>query len=134
MAKYKGKDLSLTIDGNEINLEATSVVLDNEEADDDAVTFAELAGGEGRQWFFTIAAVSDYGENSFWTALWENVGSDLDFVFKPYGNTTPSASQPHFTGQATVIAKPPVGGDAGSTFTFETRLDVVGDPTRVITA
>lgn len=132
MAKYKGKDLSLMFGTEEVNLEATSVVLDNEESDDDATTFAEMADGSARTWFFTINAVSDYGADSFWTFCWDNVGEDVSFTFKPYGNAVASAAQPHFTGTATVVAKPPVGGTAGETFTFETRLDVVGEPTRAI--
>lgn len=133
MAKYKGKDLSLTFGTEEINLEATAVVLQNEEADGDAVTFAELQGGTAVQWFFEITAVSDYGADSFWSFLWDNSGADVAFVFKPYGNATPTTTQPHFTGTATVVSKPPIGGTAGEVFTFETRLDVVGEPARVTT-
>lgn len=132
MARYKGKDLSLLLGTEEVNLEATSVVLDNEDADDDDVTFAEIAAGTPKQWFFTVTARSDYGSGSFWSFCWENVGDDVNFVFKPYGNATPTAAQPHFTGTAHVVAKPPIGGDANETFTFETRLDVTGEPTRVI--
>jgi hypothetical protein len=133
MAKYKGKDLSLTFEGDEVNLEATSVLMDREDADTDAITFAELADGTPSQWFFAITAVSDYGESSFWTFCWDNAGEEVDFIFKPYGNATASASQPHFTGTATVNNKPPVGGEAGSVFTFETRFDIVGAPVRDIT-
>lgn len=131
MAKYKGKDLSLLFGAEEINVEATSVVLQNEEADDDATTFAELAAGAAVQWFIELSAVSDYGAGSLWSYLWDNAGTDVTFTFKPYGNATPTAAQPHFTGTATVGPKPPVGGTAGEVFTFETRLDVVGTPTRV---
>lgn len=131
MAKYKGKDLSLTIDGVEVNLEATSVTLNNEEADTDAVTFAELASGTPLQWFFEIEAVADYGTGSFWSTLWDNSGSTVAFVFKPYGNAAASADQPHFTGNATILAKPPVGGAANEVFTFEARLDVDGEPAKV---
>lgn len=132
MAKFKGKDLSLTFESQEINLEATSVVLQNEEADSDAVTFAEVSSGAAVQWFFEITATSDYGDASFWTLLWDNSGADVPFVFKPYGNAAPTTAQPHFTGTATVVSKPPIGGEAGAVFTFETRLDVVGEPTRVV--
>lgn len=131
MAKYKGKDLSLTIDGVEVNVEATSVTLNNEEADTDAVTFAELASGTPLQWFIEIEAVADYGTGSLWTTLWEKSGDDVAFVFKPYGNAAASATQPHFTGSATIVAKPPVGGTANEVFTFEARLDVVGEPSKV---
>lgn len=132
MAKYKGKDLSLTIDAEEVNLEGTSIVLDNEEADTDAVTFAELGNGTPLQWFFTITAVADYGSGSFWSTLWDNAGTTVPFVLKPYGNATATAAQPHFTGTCTINAKPPIGGTANEVFTFEARLDVEGDPVRVI--
>lgn len=131
MAKYKGKDLSLTIDGVEVNLEATSVTLNNEEADTDAVTFAELAAGTPMQWFFEIEAVADYGTGSLWDTLWTQSGSSVAFVFKPYGNVAPSPTQPHFTGNATILAKPPVGGSANEVFTFDARLDVDGEPQKV---
>lgn len=131
MAKFKGKDLSLTFGTQEINTEATNVLLTNEEADGDAVTFAEVANGDAVQWYIEMTATSDYGDGSLWSFLWDNVGTDVAFTFKPYGNAAASVTQPHFTGNATVKTKPPVGGTAGETFTFETRLDVVGEPTRV---
>lgn len=131
MAKYRGKDLSLLFGTEEVNLEATAVLMDNEDADTDAITFAELADGDALQWFFAITAVSDYGADSFWSFCWDNAGEEVTFVFKPYGNATATTTQPHFTGTATVNKKPPVGGEAGSVFTFETRFDIVGTPTRV---
>lgn len=129
MAKYKGKDLSLTIDAVEVNLEGTSVVLDNEEADTDAVTFAELASGTPLQWFFTVAAVADYNAGSVWSLLWDNAGSTVPFVLRPYGV---GAGKPEFTGTCTINAKPPVGGAANEVFTFEARLDVDGEPTMAL--
>lgn len=132
MAKFKGKNLSLLFDGTEeFNAEGTQVVLDNEEGDDDAITFADFSAGETRQWFFQLTATSDYGADSFWTLLWENAGQEIAFLFKPYGNATATTAQPHFSGTCTVIAKPPIGGTAGETFTFEARLDVEGEPLRV---
>lgn len=129
--KYNGKDLSLTFDAVEVNAEGTAVVLDNEEAEQEAVTFAEVGAGDTRQWFFTLTAIGDYSAGSVWDTLWENSGATVPFVFKPYGNAAATTAQPHFTGNATVIAKPPIGGSAGETWTFEARLDVDGVPTRV---
>lgn len=129
--KTKGKNLSLTIASLEVNAEGTSVVLDNEEADTDAITFADLASGTPLQWFFTIEAIADYSATSFWRKLWDNAGSTVAYVLKPYGNTTASTTQPHFTGNATILAKPPVGGAANETFTFEARLDCTATPTLV---
>jgi hypothetical protein len=131
--KTKGKNLSLTINAQEVNAEGTSVVLDNEEADTDAITFADLANGTPLQWFFTVEAIADYGTGSFWTTIWNNSGSTVAYVLKPYGNTTASTTQPHFTGNCTILAKPPIGGTANETFTFEARLDCTATPTRVTT-
>lgn len=131
MAKYKGKDLSLLFGAQEVNVEATSIVLTNEEADNDAVTFYDLSQGGAVTWYFEIEATADYGSSSFWTYLWDNAGSDVAYTFKPYGNTTASASQPHFTGTVTLGPKPSVGGSAGEVFSFSVRMDCTDEPTRV---
>ena len=131
--KYKGKSLSIKVDAVEYNMDLTSIVLQNEEADDDATTFADLAAGGAVQWFFEIEAVSDYSTGSFWKFLWDNAGdSDVPFVFAPYGNETASATQPHFTGTLNVGSRPAVGGTANEVFTFEARLDVNGSPEMVV--
>lgn len=131
--KYKGKSLSITVGAVEYNMDLTSVVLQNEEADDDATTFADLADGGAVQWFFEMEAVSDYNAGSLWSFLWTSAGTnDIAFVFKPYGNATPTANQPHFTGTLNVGSKPPVGGTANEVFTFEARLDVNGEPVKVV--
>lgn len=133
--KYKGKSLSITVNAVEYNMDLTSIVLQNEEADDDATTFADLATGGAIQWYFEIEAVSDYSEDSLWSFLWTSAGdSDVPFVFKPYGNATPTASQPHFTGTFNVGSKPAVGGTANEVFTFEARLDVNGEPVKKVAA
>lgn len=131
--KYKGKSLSIMVDGSEYNMEVRSVVLQNEEADDDATTFADLASGGAVQWFFEGEANSDYGTGTLWNYLWTHAGeTDVDFVFKPYGNEAASAAKPHFTGTLNVGSKPPVGGTANETFSFEFRLDVNGEPVMVV--
>lgn len=131
-SKYKGKSLSIEVNSIEYNMDLTSIVLQNEESDDEATTFADLAAGGAVQWFFEIEAVSDYSNSSFWSFLWDNAGdSDVPFTFAPYGNATPSTAQPHFTGTLNVGAQPPVGGTANEVFTFEVRLDVNGTPTKV---
>lgn len=129
--RIKGKALSLMIGATEYACDATSIVLDNEEADDDTVTFCEVGTGGNVQWFFTIEAVQSTAASSFWRYLWENTGTEVAFVFKPHGNETASADQPHFTGNLVVGSKPSIGGEAaakGQTFTFETRLDLTAEP------
>lgn len=133
-SKYKGKSLSLKVGSTEYNMDLTSVVLQNEAAEDDATTFADLAAGGAVQWFFEVEGFSDYGTGSLWRYLWDNAGSSaIAFVFAPYGNLVPTATQPHFTGTLELGAKPAVGGTANEVFSFEARWDVVGEPTMVTT-
>lgn len=129
--KYDGANLSLTFDTQEFKADGTAVSLDNEEGDTDSVTFAEVGAGDARKWFFQLTALSDFSAGSIWDTLWENSGAVIPYVFKPYGNAAASAAQPHFTGDCKVVAKPPIGGTAGETWTFEARLDCTDVPTRL---
>lgn len=134
--KFKGRNLSFTVDGEEFNADGTSVVMDSEDADTDALTFEEYSeqgDGTPQQWFFTISLLQNFAAASFWTALWENAGENVAFVFRPHGNVTPAADQPHFTGTCTIPRKPPAGGAAGETWTVDSfRLNIDGEPARVI--
>lgn len=129
--RIKGKSLTLTIGAKDYAADATNIVLENEDADNDVTTFADAAAGGSKQWFFTMTAVQSTDADSLWRFLWDSTGDEVAYVFAPHGNTTPSATQPHFTGNVTVGAKPSIGGDANSTFTFEVRLDCKEEPTLV---
>ena len=127
--KYDGKNLSFTVDGTEFNADGTSVVMDSEDADTESVTFAELANGTPQQWFFQLTTIQDFAAASFWRMLWDNAGSEVAFVFDPKGaGAAPAAGKPHFTGTLTIPRKPSAGGDAGSTWTSDVRLDIDGEP------
>ena len=126
--RIKGKSLTLTIGGTDYAADATDIVLENEEADGDVTTFADAAAGGAVQWFFTMNAVQSTDAASLWRFLWDSTGDEVAYVFAPHGNATPSASQPHFTGNVTIGSKPAIGGTAGETFTFEVRLDCTGEP------
>lgn len=125
--KYNGKDLSLTVDGVQFNADGTSVVMDSEDADQESITFAELANGTPQQWFFQLTTLQDYDAATFWRMLWDNAGAEVAFVFAPKG-TPVAAGVPEFSGTLTIPRKPSVGGDAGSTWTSDVRLDIIGEP------
>lgn len=134
--RIKGKSLVFEVDGEEFACDATSVVLGNEEADDqDAVTFCDAASGTSVQWFIEISAITSTDEESFWSFLWDNAGeTGVSFTFAPHGNAVPSTTQPHFEGTVTLPAKPSIGGESNSTWTFEVRLEVDDTPTKVTSA
>lgn len=133
--RVSGRNLSLTFDDVEINCVSTSIVLDVEKADADRVTFADVIAGDDWVWTFTITGYPDYSPGTFWTLLWETPAfTPIPYLFKPYGNNLPSAAEPHFEGWATIDQKPPIGGDAGSYWTFGTRLTCTARPERVTEA
>lgn len=131
--RIKGTALKLVIDGTDHYADCTSVVLDNEEAAANVVTFADAAAGGSRTFFFTISAIQSTDTTSFWRDLWANTGDIVDYTYAPHGNTTPTTSQPHFEGTVKIPAKPSIGGEAGidTEYTFEVRMDCQEEPTLV---
>jgi len=128
--RLKGNTLQLLIGTVELNLQASSVVMDNEEANGDVTTFADAAAGGARQHFFQITAVQSLAAESYWRYLWENTGEEGTFSFAPAGNAVASASEPIFTGTLKVGPKPSIGGAAGATttHTFDYRMDINDEP------
>lgn len=135
--RIKGRALALKL-GSPVTdywCDVTSVVLENEEADSDVVTFCSAAEGGARTFYFTVNAIQSTDADSLWRYVWDNTGEEVDFIYAPHGNATPTADQPHFEGTLVIGPKPSVGGEAGfnNDYTFETRWDVVGTPTLVTT-
>lgn len=126
--RIKGQNLTLTIDGDDYAMDATSITLTNEDKDGEVRTFADVT--PPKQWYFEIEGIQSTATNSLWSLLWNEDGTEgISYVFKPHGNATASASQPHFTGTVSVKGKPPIGGTADTTFTFTYRLECDQEPT-----
>jgi hypothetical protein len=131
--RIRGKSLIFKLDNDEYSIDATSVILSNEEAStDEVITFCETADG-AVQWYFEVEAITSTDATSFWSFCWDNAGTDVAFVFAPHGNATVTANQPHFTGTLNVGPKPSIGGAVNSTFVFTKRFDLVGEPVRDVT-
>lgn len=113
----------------QVKCDTTSVVLDSEE--DNITTFCDAEAGGARRYFFQIGAVQSTDEDSLWRYLWDHSGQETAFTYAPHGNETPTADEPHFTGIVRIGPKPTLGGDASITdsFQFESRWEVVGEPT-----
>lgn len=130
---YDGKDLIFTVDGISFTADGTAVVMDNEDGDTGTQTFDDLANGVPVNWFFQLSALTNLAGTGFHTMLWENAGTEVAFVFDPMGaGVTPSADKPKYTGTCKIPRKPPVGGTAGEPWAYDFRIDIVGEPTRVI--
>jgi hypothetical protein len=130
-----GKSLSLKFGATmvEVNCSTTQVALDNEGADADLTTFADVIAGTDRRWFLTLTGIPDYvTPGSFWLLLWDLPAfSPIGYHLSPYGA---GLGLPTFEGEATLDQPPPIGGAAGSNWTFETRLTCTARPYRAVAA
>lgn len=123
--RIKGAQLALTIGGTDYWADATSVVLDSEDAGA-ATTFEDASLGGARRYFFTVSAIQSLDAGSFWTYVWENTGEIVEYTYSPDDVNS-------FTGTVRIGAKPAIGGDAGvnNEYTFTTRFDCQETPTLV---
>lgn len=111
----------------------TSYLITSEEADSDVITFADAENGGGRQELLNFTAIQSLATGSFWRTVWDKTGTTVAFTVAPYGNATPSATQPHFVGTVVIGQRPDLGGEAGdSTFTFEGSWKIVGQTAMVV--
>lgn len=129
---YKGKGLSLTINGTEYNMDIKSATLTSE--DKEVITFADMSTG-ARKWTLTVTAMQDVANGSLWRYVWDNAGTeDVAFVLKPHGNATESDTQPHITGTVTIPHKPDFTAEATTAAEVEVAFEVDGEPVLDTTA
>lgn len=130
--RMKGKGITFTVEDVDYTLDASSVVLTHEEAENDVLVFADASAGGAYEWKMTINAIQSTDADALHTFVWSNSGDLVDFLFAPHGNTAATVAQPHFTGSVRIPnKKPELGGEADTTWSFEMELDVEGDITRV---
>jgi hypothetical protein len=137
MAALGTRLLKLTINGTEHTEEVSKVAVTSTESDSDFVTFYDAANGGGREYRLNVIAAQDPEPGSFWDLVFSNAGQTVPFVINPHGNETPTATQPHFAGNAT-ITEPDgdfLGGEADASttarFTIEVEWVLTGKPTKI---
>lgn len=138
MAALGTRSLVLTIGGTDYTAQVSKAVITSGEADSDFTTFSAAAAGGSREYRLEFTAVQDLATSTLWDKVWTAAGTSVAFILKPYGNATASATQPHYTGNAT-ITEPDgdfIGGEADSSttarMTFEASWVLDAKPTKVI--
>lgn len=135
MARLKGNKLTIKYGATDYTAHLTSLRIEEQESDGGLVTFGDAAAGGSTESVMTGSAVQDFASASFWSVVWDSSGDELAFVMAPYGNTVPSATEPHFTGTVRIGLKPAIGGDAGEDeFEFDFEWKCVGPVNRVTSA
>jgi len=140
--RIKGNALQLTIDGVQYNADISQAEMVSEEAASDVTTFADAGSGGASDWYFTISGIQSTDAASFWRAMWDNAGDEVEYIFNPHGSAAPSSTQPWFQSEnasAVVVSTVriprrgtfPLGGEASAdgTFSFSgIRMDIIGEP------
>jgi hypothetical protein len=129
--------LTLEIDATDVTAEVSKSVITSGAADSDFVTFADAAAGGARQYALNIVAAQDTDADTVWDQVWSHAGETVTCIVAPYGNATPSPTQPHYSCSA-VITEPDgdlLGGEADESttakMTFEVTWPLTGKPTKI---
>lgn len=103
----------------------------------DFTTFTEARSGGGREYALSMTIAQDHASGTLWDLIWTGSGTEVEGTYAPYGNATPSVSQPHYDFTA-VVAEPDgdfLGAEANSSTTAVATVAVVwkltGRPTKV---
>src|SRR5215216_5146622 len=105
MAGIGTRLLKIEIDAVEYTAEVSKAAITSGPSDSDFVTFANAAAGGARDYKLDFTAVQDAVAASLWSQVWLNAGDTVPCVLMPYGNATPTATEPHFEFDA-VISEP----------------------------
>lgn len=108
------RSLKLEIEGVDYSDEVSSVRILAGESDADFVSFADAAAGGAREYRLALTLLQNTDSAALWYLIWSAAGTEVDVVVRPNGGTTPSTTNPQFTG--TVVVTEPdgdlLGGDA----------------------
>jgi len=72
----------------------------------------------------TLEGITSGDSTSLYRVLWDNYGTEAAFTIAPYGNATPSATQPHYKGTVVFSELPPLALTAGEISSFTVALEV----------
>jgi hypothetical protein len=137
MAALTGRSLKISVGATDYEAQVFAATVEADDAESDNVTFAEAAAGGGRVYVLKITMTQDMAASTLWSKIWDAAGTDVTVLMKPYGNTSASASQPHFTMTATVSEPNGVlfGGEADASPTNRLQTEVewklAARPTRI---
>lgn len=139
MAALGTRSLKIKIGATEYTAQVSKVVVTSGEADSDFVTFADAAAGGAREYRLEFTAVQDHTTGTLWDQVFSSPGTVASCKLNPYGAATATATEPHFTFNAT-ITEPDgdfIGGEADAStsarMTFECSWVLAAKPVKVTT-
>ena len=138
MAALGTRALVITVGGTDYTAQCSKAVIASGPAPSDFTTFAAAAAGGAREYRLNFTAAQDMAASTLWDKVWTAAGTSVACILKPYGNATASATQPHYSFNATV-AEPDgdfIGGEANPSttarMTYECSWVLDAKPTKVV--
>ena len=123
--RIKAQNIVFKIGTTDYACDATSVNLELGDAPGDVRTFCEVS--VGKQWTLTLEGITSGDSASLYRILWDNYGTEVAFTIAPYGNASPSATQPHYKGTVVFNELPPLALTAGEISSFSVALEVANE-------
>ncbi len=139
MAALGTRLLKVKIGSTDYTIDVSRCEIVSGAADSDFTSFADAAAGGAREYSLLLVARQDLATASLWRLVWASAGTSVAVKVNPYGNTTATATEPHFTGNVTVTEPDGtlIGGEANSStsarMTFEVTWVFAAKPAEVTT-
>jgi hypothetical protein len=137
MARVTPRLIALEVDAVDRSDEVSKAEITSAAKSSDFTSFAEARNGGGREYALVMTIAQDHASATLWDLIWTGAGTEIDGVYAPHGNETPTVSQPHY-GFTAVVAEPDgrmLGGEANSSTTAVATIDVTwaltGKPTKI---
>lgn len=137
MAALGTRLLTLSIAAGDVTAQISKAEVTSKPADSDFVTFADAAAGGAREYALEFVGAQDLTTGTLWDKVWSAAGTTVAYLMKPYGNSTATAGQPHYSGNLT-ITEPDgtlIGGEADASTTarqtFQCRWVLDAKPTKI---
>lgn len=122
----------------EVNCEVAEVVINDEAGDEERYDVlcpdASYVTNGPNAPTISIRGVQVWADPGLALFLWNSVGQVVDFVYAPFGNAAPSATEPHWVGSFSCNYRPQVGGEVGTFAEVDVEYPIVGSVELVTTA
>jgi hypothetical protein len=125
MAALGTRLLTFTLDGEEVTAQVSNLRIAGAAADADFTSFEDAKNGGAREYHLVGTAAQDIAEDTIWDKIWTASGTTVPVIIKPAGGTTASPTQPHFTGNVTIVEPDGdlLGGEANASKTAKFTID-----------
>lgn len=137
MARVTPRLIRLDVATVDRSNEVSSAKITSGAADSDFMSFAEARSGGSREYLLALTIAQDHASSTLWDLIWTGSGTEVAGKYAPYGNTTPTVAQPHYTFTA-VVSEPEgdfLGAEATDSTTAVATIEVewklTGKPVKV---